>query len=218
MSITSRWLRRAAGTGGVVLMLSICSAATASADQSSGLLRHYAEDTWASFAAMTDPRSGLPADSESRIVDYIGIAKGELPQKEYYGRWRSFPDTCDWSWQETRPIGVHRTYFGVDVFEGAYPYDGMLITPSWGGSMFEELMPSLFVPEERWAPRSWGVNHPLVVRAQIYHGMKEAGYGYWGFSPPARTSSALCGRLSGSRSSARGGAPDDPIHGRPRAR
>ncbi len=71
----------------------------------------------------------------------------------------------------------------MNVFEGAYPYDGMLVTPSWGGSMFEELMPDLFVPEETWAPRSWGVNHPNTVRAQIYHGLTEAGYGYWGFSP-----------------------------------
>ena len=35
--------------------------------------------------------------SETRIVDYIGIGRGQLPQKEYYGRWRTFPDTCDWS-------------------------------------------------------------------------------------------------------------------------
>jgi hypothetical protein len=49
--------------------------------------------------------------------------------------------------------------------------------------MFEALMPDLFVPEERWAPSSWGANHPLTVRAQIHHGMTEAGYGYWGFSP-----------------------------------
>jgi hypothetical protein len=121
--------------------------------------------------------------SESRIADYIGIARGQLPPKEYYGRWRTFPDTCDWSWQETRPVGVTRTYYGVSVFEGAYPYAGMRIMPSWGGSMFEELMPALFVPEERWAPRSWGVNHPLVVRAQIHHGLVDAGYGVWGFSP-----------------------------------
>jgi hypothetical protein len=120
--------------------------------------------------------------SESRIVDYIGIGRAQLPQKEYYGRWRSFPDTCDWSWQETKPLGVTRTYFGVDVFEGAYPYAGFKVTPSWGGSMFEALMPSLFVPEEKWAPASWGVNHPLTVQAQIYHGLREAGYGYWGFS------------------------------------
>ena len=124
--------------------------------------------------------------SESRIVDYIGIGRGQLPQMEYYGRWRTFPDTCDWSWQETRPVGKWRSYFGVDVFEGAYPYNGTRLVPSWGGSMFEALMPALFVPEETWAPRSWGENHPLTARAQIFHGMTEAGYGYWGFSPANR--------------------------------
>src|ERR687895_2161032 len=49
--------------------------------------------------------------------------------------------------------------------------------------MFEALMPALFVPEERWAPGSWGPSRPLVVAAQIHHGLTEAGYGYWGFSP-----------------------------------
>jgi hypothetical protein len=141
------------------------------------ILFHYAPDTGDA------PCCYDTVVSESRIADYIGIAKGELPQKEYYGRWRSFPDTCDWAWQETKPLGVTRSYFGVNVFEGAYPYAGMKVTPSWGGSMFEALMPALFVPEERWAPGSWGVNHPLTVRAQIHHGLQEAGYGYWGFSP-----------------------------------
>src|SRR6185436_7681709 len=60
--------------------------------------------------------------SESRIASYIGIAKGELPAKEYFGSWRTFPDTCDWSWPETKPLGFHATYLGVDVFEGSYPY------------------------------------------------------------------------------------------------
>jgi hypothetical protein len=124
--------------------------------------------------------------SESRMIDYIGISRGQLPRKEYYGRWRTFPDTCDYSFQETKPIGMWRRYFGVDVFEGAYPYAGMRLVPSWGGSMFEALMPALFVPEESWAPDSWGKNHPLTADAQIYHGMTEAGYGYWGFSPANR--------------------------------
>ena len=121
--------------------------------------------------------------SESRIASYIGIAKGELPAKEYFGAWRTFPDTCDWSWQETKPLGVTREYLGVSVFEGAYPYDGMLVVPGWGGSMFEALMPALFVPEDRWGARSWAINHPLTVAGQIHHGLEEAGYGYWGFSP-----------------------------------
>lgn len=121
--------------------------------------------------------------SESRIADYIGIAKGDLPSKEYYGRWRTFPDTCDYSFQETRPSGYYRTYAGVRVYDGSYPYNGTHITPSWGGSMFEALMPSLFVPEEQWGAASWRMNHPLTVDAQIDHGLNVAGYGAWGFSP-----------------------------------
>jgi hypothetical protein len=121
--------------------------------------------------------------SESRIVDYVGISKGQLPQQEYYGRVRTFPETCDGAFQEMRPTGVTRTYFGVPVYEGAYDYNNTKLVPSWGGSMFEALMPDLFVPEERWAPASWGTNHPRTVAAQIHHGLVEAGYGYWGFSP-----------------------------------
>jgi hypothetical protein len=121
--------------------------------------------------------------SESRIVDYLGISKGQLPQKEYYGRVRTFPETCDGAFQETRPTGVTRSYFGVPVYEGVYDYNNTKLVPSWGGSMFEALMPDLFVPEERWAPASWGTNHPRTVAAQIHHGLDEAGYGYWGFSP-----------------------------------
>jgi hypothetical protein len=141
------------------------------------ILFHYVPDTGES-ACCYDTQV-----SESRIADYIGIAKGEIPPRAYFGRWRTFPDGCDWSWQETRPGGFHRTYFGVDVFEGAYPYNGSRVTPSWGGSMFEGLMPALFVPEERWGPGSWGPNHQLTVNAQIHHGLVDAGYGYWGFSP-----------------------------------
>ena len=44
-------------------------------------------------------------------------------------------------------------------------------------------MPTLFVPEEQWGPRSWAINHPLTVAAQIHHGLVDARYGYWGFSP-----------------------------------
>jgi hypothetical protein len=131
--------------------------------------------------------------SESRIADYIGIAKGELPRKTYYGRWRSFPDTCDWSWQETRPVGFTRMYDGVAVYDGGYPYGSTVITPSWGGSMFEALMPALFVPEERWGAGSWRQNHPLTVDAQIDHGLDVAGYGAWGFSPANRPEGGYSG-------------------------
>jgi len=141
------------------------------------ILFHYAPDTGDA------PCCYDTIVSESRIASYLGIAKGEIPQRHYFGQWRSFPDSCDWSWQETRPVGFHRTYFGQDVFDGAYEYNGTRVTPAWGGSMFEALMPTLFVPEEAWAGGSWRANHPLWVQAQINHGLREAGYGYWGFSP-----------------------------------
>ena len=122
-------------------------------------------------------------NTEPRIASYIGIALGQIPDEHYFAGWRTFPDTCDWSWPETRPIGVWREYLGMDVFEGAYPYDDQLVVPTWGGSMFEALMVPLVVPEEEWGPMSWAVTHPLYVESQIEFGIDEAEYGYWGFSP-----------------------------------
>jgi hypothetical protein len=122
-------------------------------------------------------------NTEPRIASYIGIALGQIPAEHYFGGWRTFPDTCDWSWPETKPIGEWRSYLGIDVFEGAYPYDDQLVVPTWGGSMFEALMVPLVVPEEEWGPTSWAVTHPLYVESQIEFGLDEAGYGYWGFSP-----------------------------------
>lgn len=122
--------------------------------------------------------------SEARIATYLGIANGQIPAEAYYGTLRTMPDEgCDYAWQEQKPEGVTREYSGVSVFEGTYEYGDMRLVPAWGGSMFEALMPDLFVPEAEWGPRSWGVNHPATVAAQEYHGLEEADYGYWGFSP-----------------------------------
>ena len=87
------------------------------------------------------------------------------------------------SWSRPSRPASGASYLGIDVFEGTFPYRDLKLVPTWGGSMFEALMVPLFVPEETWGKRSWGVNHPLYVRAQIEHGLDEAGYGYWGFSP-----------------------------------
>jgi hypothetical protein len=122
-------------------------------------------------------------NTEARIISYLGIAFGQLPAEAYYRMFRTLPAT--FSPQSQPPRGATRDYNGVKVFEGSCTYRGVRIVPSWGGSMFEALMVPLFVPEETWAPRSWGRNHRLYVRAQIEHGLREAGYGFWGFSPAA---------------------------------
>ena len=120
-------------------------------------------------------------NTEQRIASYIGIVRGQIPPEQYYRVRRTLmPGEMK---QSQVPAGEWRTYLGIPVFEGHYTYRGLRVVPSWGGSMFEALMVTLFVPEERWAPRSWGINHPLYVRGQIEHGLKEARYGYWGFSP-----------------------------------
>src|SRR5450759_338604 len=124
--------------------------------------------------------------TEPRIASYIGIAHGQIPPAHYFATQRVFPASCDWDWLKEQAVGAHRTYYGTDVFEGAFTYRGMHIVPSWGGDMFEALMPDLFVPEASWAPRSWGINHALTVRAQREHGLDDAKYGYWGFSPASR--------------------------------
>jgi Putative glucoamylase/Protein of unknown function (DUF3131) len=121
--------------------------------------------------------------TEPRIATYIGIGSGQIPATAYYTTMRTLPDTCDYSWQEMEPQGFTATHLGVPVYEGSYRYRGITFVPSWGGDMFEALMPDLFVPEERWGPDSWGRNHPATVAAQIEHGLNDAQYGYWGFSP-----------------------------------
>jgi len=123
-------------------------------------------------------------NTEQRIASYVGIARGQLPAEHYYRIGRTLRPEQHAQRQERQ--GEYRTYHGVRVFEGHITYRGMRIVPSWGGSMFEALMVTLFVPEDQWAPRSWGINHPLYVRAQIEHGLIEARYGFWGFSPACR--------------------------------
>ena len=52
---------RLAGLAGLVVLLLV--APSAAAQPSPDPLPRYAEDTWASFVAMTDAQSGLPADA-----------------------------------------------------------------------------------------------------------------------------------------------------------
>ena len=130
--------------------------------------------------------------TEARIVSYLGIALGQLPPEHYYRMFRTFPENLG-PQSAVCPAGRIRDYRGIKVFEGSYDYRRARIVPSWGGSMFEALMVTLFVPEDVWAPRSWGINHPLYARAQIDHGLEEAGYGYWGFSPASQSGRRIPG-------------------------
>ncbi|MGY0488617.1 glucoamylase family protein [Streptomyces sp. WG-D5] len=119
-------------------------------------------------------------NTEPRMASYLGIADGSLPPEHY---WHLSRTLLPGAGQEQEPEGSYVTIDGVRVWQGHYTYRGRKVVPTWGGSMFEALMVPLFVPEAQWSPRSWGTTHTRYVRGQIEHGLAEAAYGYWGFSP-----------------------------------
>ncbi|MFJ6819162.1 glucoamylase family protein [Streptomyces niveus] len=119
-------------------------------------------------------------NTEPRMASYLGIADGSLPSDHY---WHMFRTMLPEHGQEQAPGGAYDTIDGVRLFQGHYTYRGRKLVPTWGGSMFEALMVPLFVPEPEWSPRSWGTTHRRFVQSQIEHGLEEAEYGYWGFSP-----------------------------------
>lgn len=120
-------------------------------------------------------------NTEPRMASYLGIADGSLPADHYWHLLRTMVPENE---QEQHPQGSYVAMDGIRVWQGHYTHRGRKIVPSWGGSMFEALMVPLFVPEAEWSPQSWGLTHQRYVRSQIEHGMEEAEYGYWGFSPP----------------------------------
>ncbi|MFC9427029.1 glucoamylase family protein [Streptomyces sp. NPDC056987] len=119
-------------------------------------------------------------NTEPRMASYLGIADGSLPSDHYWHMLRTMLPEHE---QEQRPGGRYEVMDGVRVWQGHYTHRGRALVPTWGGSMFEALMVPLFVPEPEWSPRSWGLTHHRYVRGQIEHGLEEAAYGYWGFSP-----------------------------------
>ncbi|OED34756.1 hypothetical protein AB834_06125 [PVC group bacterium (ex Bugula neritina AB1)] len=55
--------------------------------------------------------------------------------------------------------------------------------PSWGGSLFEALMPLLFVNESKHFSKSWRINHQRMVNIHIDYSLADKKYPLWGMSP-----------------------------------
>ena len=99
--------------------------------------------------------------SESRIASYIGIAKGELPREGVLRRLADVPRHLrlelagDEAGRLRRHVPRRRTSSRAPTRTRT-----SASCPGWGGSMFEALMPALFVPEEQWAPAQLGDQPP----------------------------------------------------------
>jgi len=126
-------------------------------------------------------------NTETRIAAYVGIGTHRMPGDVWWRTWRTLPASFDWQGQV--PQGANVTYRDPQsgkrftVFEGHYTYAGISFVPSWGGSMFEALMPALVVPENEWGPRSFGLNNILYARAQIAYAKQALHFPYRGLSP-----------------------------------
>ena len=122
--------------------------------------------------------------TEARLGSLIAIGKGDAPEEHWFRMARTFPPEDARQWQA--PLGRRLKLVRGFPFEGGwYEWRGLRFVPSWGGSMFEAMMPTLLVDERRLAPRSLGRNGELHVEIQRRFALEELGLPVWGMSPAA---------------------------------
>jgi hypothetical protein len=191
-SIDSGWL-----TAGLMVLR---SAFPELADRASGLI----EDT--DYGQLYDAVEGLmshgyyasvdcPSEyhygllyTEARVLSLIAIGKGDVPEAHWFRLLRTFAP--EERWQTQTPKGRVAKQIHGETFQGGwYERDGYRYVPSWGGSMFEALMPTLVVDETAYAPKSLGRNGEVHALLQRRFALDELGYPVWGLSPSATVTS-----------------------------
>jgi len=105
--------------------------------------------------------------TEARVGSLIAIGKGDVPVEH---------------WQRL----VKRSSSA-----GARRWRDLAFVPSWGGSMFEALMPVLFVDEPALAPGELGRNDRAHAVVQRRYALEVEGREVWGASPAVSPSSGV---------------------------
>lgn len=120
--------------------------------------------------------------TEARLGSLIGIGKGDLPEKLWFQTARTYPP--EETWQKGTPIDwKEQQADGITWFNAHYHWHDRDYVPSWGGSMFEALMPLLVIDEIKYAPNSLGKNDVTHTQLQRIHAMEDLHYPVWGMSP-----------------------------------
>lgn len=119
--------------------------------------------------------------SEARATSLYGIGKGDLPREHWWFIYRTPPER--WGWQRQKPHGEYVSRDGVEYFQGYYTYLDKKFVPSWGGSLFEFLMPTLVIRERELAPHGLGLNNRIVTELHRDYCLKIKKYPLWGISP-----------------------------------
>jgi hypothetical protein len=122
--------------------------------------------------------------TEARLGALLAIGKGDVPEAAWFKMARIFPQSCEGQTLEPRDVRLAITR-GYETWLGNYEWQGVRYVPSWGGSMFEALMPTLVLDEPRLAPNSLGANDRAHARVQQAFATRELGYDVWGLSPSA---------------------------------
>lgn len=122
--------------------------------------------------------------TEARLGVLLAIGKGEVPEDAWFRMARIFPASCAGQSLESRRVRLEKVR-GHETWMGEYEWQGFRYVPSWGGSMFEALMPTLVLDEARLAPRSLGANDRTHAVVQERFATGELGYPVWGLSPSA---------------------------------
>lgn len=124
--------------------------------------------------------------TEARAMSLLGIGKGDLPRQHWWYLFRTAPEA--WDWQTQRPQGRMVEREGVSYFQGYYEDGPRKFVPSWGGSLFEFLMPSLVINEKKLAPQGLGLNNRIATEIHRDYALKEKKYPVWGISPASTSS------------------------------
>jgi hypothetical protein len=121
--------------------------------------------------------------TEPRASSYIAIAREEVPEDHWFvGLIRTFPE--EYGWQTQEPINrTEKEVRGHTYKGGYYKWKDLKYVPSWGGSAFEALMPTMILNEKELAPEGLGLNNKRHTEGQIRFAMEELKYPVWGMSP-----------------------------------
>ncbi|MDD5226735.1 MAG: glucoamylase family protein [Candidatus Omnitrophica bacterium] len=121
--------------------------------------------------------------TEARAMSLFAIGKGDLPKEHWWYLYRTAPEA--WEWQTQKPQGKMVERDKVSYFQGYYKEGDKKFVPSWGGSLFEFLMPTMVIHEQKFAAKGLGLNDKIVVELHRDYALKEKKYPVWGISPSA---------------------------------
>lgn len=146
--------------------------------------------------------------TEARLASLIAVGKGDATKEHWYAMRRAYLPRCP----DSECPRIRR--FSYDSSSGApmhvshFRWKGFRYVPSWGGSMFEALMPTLFVDEQRYAPQSLGPNGAAHATIQRLFATEMLGLPVWGMSPSIDPESGRYGEFGVSVLGSHGYASD----------